>query len=82
MIKYRYQNLANGSSALRIFFKSLSKNIFLELLELKYNVYNIFWRSLLLSVWNAVVNMEWKMILLLVGWVGKCSSELGTRRLV
>ena len=44
----------------------------------KENIYKVFWGYLLLSVWKAVVNVEWKMIVLLVGWVGKCCSELGT----
>ena len=30
---------------------------------------------LLPPLWNAVVNVGWEMVLLLVGWVGKCSSE-------
>ena len=38
----------------------------------------IFWGCLLLPVWNAVVSVGWKILVLLVGWVGKCCSELGT----
>ena len=42
------------------------------------NIYKMFWGSLLLPVCNAVVNVEWKMVVLLVGWVGKCCSEFST----
>ena len=31
-------------------------------------------------MWNAVVSVGLKMVVLLVGWVGKCFSELGTLR--
>ena len=44
----------------------------------KENTDKIFWGCLLLPVWNAVDNARWKMVVLLLVWVGKCCSELGT----
>ena len=46
--------------------------------EFKENTHKIFWGCLFIPVWNAVVNVGWKMVVLLVGWIGKCCSELGT----
>ena len=44
----------------------------------KENTHKILWGCLLLPVWNAVDNARWKMVVLLLVWIGKCCSELGT----
>ena len=41
----------------------------------KENIHKIFWGCLLLPMWNAVGNMGWNMITLVLAWVGECCSE-------
>ena len=45
----------------------------------KENIPKIIWGWLLLSVWNEVVSLGWRMVVLLVDCVSECCSELGTR---